>query len=61
MVDGEHKFVMHYAADKIARALGITVGTVKLHTHAILRATGTRNRTEVALIAGRFLAPIVEA
>jgi creatinine amidohydrolase/Fe(II)-dependent formamide hydrolase-like protein len=25
MVDGEHKFVMHYAADKIARALGRTL------------------------------------
>jgi two-component system, NarL family, nitrate/nitrite response regulator NarL len=45
---------------EIARSLGITPGTVKLHIHAILRATGTRNRTEVALIAGRFLAPGVE-
>jgi creatinine amidohydrolase len=25
MVDGEHKFVMHYAADKIARAVGRTL------------------------------------
>jgi creatinine amidohydrolase/Fe(II)-dependent formamide hydrolase-like protein len=25
MVDGEHKFVMHYAADKIARAIGRTL------------------------------------
>ena len=25
MVDGEHKFVMNYAADKIARALGKTL------------------------------------
>jgi creatinine amidohydrolase len=25
MVDGEHKFVMHYAADKIARAIGKTL------------------------------------
>ena len=25
MVDGEHKFVMEYAADKIARALGKTL------------------------------------
>jgi creatinine amidohydrolase/Fe(II)-dependent formamide hydrolase-like protein len=25
MVDGEHKFVMHYAADKVARALGKTL------------------------------------
>lgn len=46
---------------EIGRSLGITPGTVKLHIHAILRATGTRNRTEVALIAGRFLAPMAEA
>src|ERR1043166_4186857 len=26
MVDGEHKFVMEYSADKIARALGRTLG-----------------------------------
>lgn len=45
---------------EIARSLGITLGTVKLHIHAILRMTGTRNRTEAALIAGRFLAPMVE-
>lgn len=44
----------------IASSLGITLGTVKLHIHAILRLTGTRNRTEAALIAGRFLAPIIE-
>lgn len=44
---------------EIADALGITLGTVKLHTHAVLRNTGTRNRTEAALIAGRFLAPIL--
>lgn len=46
---------------EIADALGITAGTVKLHTHAVLRITGTRNRTEAALIAGRFIVPIVEA
>lgn len=45
---------------EIARSLGITPGTVKLHIHAILRLTGTRNRTEAALIAGRFLAPAIE-
>jgi two-component system NarL family response regulator len=45
----------------IARALGITAGTVKLHIHAILRLTGARNRTEAALIAGRFLAPTIGA
>lgn len=45
---------------EIADALGITLGTVKLHTHAVLRITGTRNRTEAALIAGRFIVPILE-
>lgn len=45
---------------QIATSLGITLGTVKLHIHAILRLTGTRNRTEAALIAGRFLAPTIE-
>ena len=44
---------------EIARSLGITLGTVKLHIHAILRMTGARNRTEAALIAGRFLAPML--
>ncbi|UTP38318.1 response regulator transcription factor [Phenylobacterium sp. LH3H17] len=42
---------------EIAETLGITPGTVKLHTHQILKLTGARNRTEAALIAGRFLAP----
>ncbi len=42
---------------QIADALGITLGTAKVHTHAILKLTGTRNRTEAALIAGRFLIP----
>ena len=35
--------------------LGITAGTVKVHVHAILRMTGARNRTEVAVIAERLL------
>lgn len=42
---------------EIARALGITVGTAKLHVHAILKLTGARNRTEAAMIAGRFMTP----
>lgn len=42
---------------EIAEALGIAPGTVKLHIHAILKLTGARNRTEAALIAGRFIAP----
>jgi DNA-binding NarL/FixJ family response regulator len=41
---------------EIAEALEISTGTVKLHIHAILRLIGARNRTEAALIAGRFLA-----
>lgn len=44
---------------EIAEALGITPGTVKLHIHSILQLTGARNRTEAALIAGRFLAPAI--
>lgn len=42
---------------EIADTLGITLGTAKIHTHAILKLTGARNRTEAALIAGRFLVP----
>lgn len=34
---------------EIAKALGISVATVKLHVQAILSATGARNRTEAAL------------
>lgn len=44
---------------EIGEALGITPGTVKLHIHSILQLTGARNRTEAALIAGRFLAPAI--
>jgi DNA-binding NarL/FixJ family response regulator len=34
---------------EIAEALGISVATVKLHVHAILKATGARSRTELLL------------
>ena len=34
---------------EIAKALGISVATVKLHVQAILDITGARNRTEAAL------------
>jgi DNA-binding NarL/FixJ family response regulator len=34
---------------EIAQALGISVATVKLHVHAILKATGARSRTELLL------------
>ena len=36
---------------EIAKALGISVATVKLHVQAILNITGARNRTEAALRA----------
>jgi DNA-binding NarL/FixJ family response regulator len=35
----------------IARHLGLTEGTVKLHVYAILRALGSRNRTEAVVEA----------
>lgn len=41
---------------EIADALGISVATVKLHVHAILAATGTRNRTEAVVRAGDWAA-----
>jgi DNA-binding NarL/FixJ family response regulator len=37
---------------EIARKLGLSVATVKLHVQAILMATGARNRTEVAIRFG---------
>lgn len=36
---------------EIAEDLGIAVATVKLHVHAVLNATGARNRTEAAIKA----------
>lgn len=39
----------------IARVLGISVATVKLHVQAILRLAGARNRTEAVALAGEFL------
>ncbi|CFX30462.1 Two-component response regulator [Candidatus Filomicrobium marinum] len=35
----------------IARSLGMTEGTVKLHVAAILKCLGTENRTQAALVA----------
>ena len=38
----------------IARALGLTEGTVKIHIAAILRALQARNRTEAVVMARRL-------
>jgi DNA-binding NarL/FixJ family response regulator len=40
---------------EIARALGITEGTVKVHLLSVFRALGVRNRTQAVLSAKRFL------
>jgi DNA-binding NarL/FixJ family response regulator len=43
-----------YSNEEIASELGVSVGTVKTHVHAVLRRIGARNRTEAAIIAPRF-------
>lgn len=40
---------------EIARHLGIAEGTTKIHTAALLRALGARNRTEAAFIAAKLV------
>jgi two-component system, NarL family, nitrate/nitrite response regulator NarL len=39
---------------EIARALGLSEGTVKIHLAAIFRLLGARNRTEAVVLAGRL-------
>lgn len=43
-----------HSNEEIAHQLGISVGTVKTHVHAVLRRIGARNRTEAAILAPRF-------
>src|SRR5690606_10880282 len=38
----------------IARSLGMTEGTVKLHVAAILKCLGMANRTQAAIVAHRL-------
>jgi len=40
---------------EIARELGLSVGTVKIHVHKILQKTGARNRCAVLLVAATML------
>ena len=39
---------------EVARELNIAEGTSKIHTTALLRALGARNRTEAAFMAARL-------
>ena len=41
---------------EIAKALGVTEGTVKVYLHAIFEKLGVKNRTELAIRADEFLA-----
>jgi DNA-binding NarL/FixJ family response regulator len=43
---------------EIARALNIAEATTKIHTAALLRALGVRNRTQAAFRAGKLLQSI---
>lgn len=42
---------------EIARELSIAEGTSKIHTAALLRALGARNRTEAAFMAAKLVGP----
>ncbi len=39
---------------EIARELGLSEGTVKIHLAAIFRLLGARNRTEAVVLAGQL-------
>ena len=41
---------------EIAKALGVTEGTVKVYLHAIFEKLGVKNRTELAIRADELLA-----
>ena len=41
---------------EVARELNIAEGTTKIHTAALLRALGARNRTEAAFMAAKLVA-----
>jgi len=44
--------------NEIAHALGISVATVKLHVHAVLKATGARSRTELLVRKFRIVSEL---
>jgi DNA-binding NarL/FixJ family response regulator len=46
-----------FSNKQMARALCIAPGTAKIHTTALLRVLGARNRTEAAFLAAQLLAP----
>jgi DNA-binding NarL/FixJ family response regulator len=46
---------------EIAVQLGIAEGTIKIHTAALLRALGARNRTEAAVMAAKLVRSAVRA
>lgn len=48
-----HLMVAGYANKMVARELGISVGTVKVHVKCILDKLGARTRTEAATVAQR--------
>jgi two-component system, NarL family, nitrate/nitrite response regulator NarL len=51
--------LMEGATNKvIARKLGLTEATVKVHVKAILRKTGAKNRTQAAMWAGDHIATV---